>query len=241
MQTYNLKSNMFECIKRLIFRYYYNSRRILSEDLLILIFDYLPIEGLIELKKVSPQFSYCVKELLKRKRFLVVCENRSAFQGIFYVYHKFNRIEENKEILKNSVIRLEQMERKGGIICHKFVSKRCQQLNVLAINHQIKGKQIKALNAFSRRVDTLCLGNLFLSYENIETIESKIEKIGAIFGNTIICLYLKFANHGMDTTPKLIALLKQFPKLEELKVIMMDSIDEVVQYIPKTITSFGYI
>ena len=184
---------------------------------------------------MSPQFSDCVNEFVKRKRLLVVSKNRYAFQTIFYTYHKFNKIEENKEILKNSVIRFIEMKTKETNIGLKYVSKRCKQLKVLAIDHQIKGKQIKALNKFSKRVDTLCLGEFLLSYEDLKIIEIKVEKIGSFFGNTIKCLYLKFANGDKNTSHKLIALLKKFSKLEEFKVFLLDSIDEVIQYIPKTL------
>ena len=103
---------MFECIKRLIFRDFYNRQPILSEDLLILILDYLSIDDMIEFKKVSPQFDYCVKELAQLKLFLGVCQNRYAFPPIFYTYPKFSPIEKNREVIKNSIIRLEPKEQK---------------------------------------------------------------------------------------------------------------------------------
>ena len=39
----------------------------------------------------------------------------------------------------------------------------------------------------------------------------------------------------MNSTPKITTLLRKFPKLEELKIFLNDSIDEVVQYIPRTL------
>ena len=226
---------MFECIKRLIFQGFYNTKRVLNEDLLILILDYLPIVEIIELKKVSPQFSYCVKELANRKMLLVVAQNREAFQWIFYLYHTFSQIEENIEIIKNSIIRFKQLERKERNVYLKYLYKRFTHLNVLAINHRIDVKQIKALKKFSQSIDTLCLGELLLSSENSKSLETKIEKIGTIFGNTIRCLYIEFSNSDENTNHKIIVLLKKCPKLEEFKVFLGNSINDVIKYIPKTL------
>ena len=116
---------MFEYIKSMIFWDYYNRPRVLNEDILILILDYLPFEQIIELKKVSPQFSYCVKELAKRKMLLVVFENRKAYKEIFHTYHNYTDIRQNKELFKNSVINLEALKLKE---CLKFIYRRCSHL-----------------------------------------------------------------------------------------------------------------
>ena len=225
---------MFECIKRLIFWDYYNSRRVLNEDLLILIFDYLPIQQIIELKKISPQFSYCVEEVAKRRIFLVLCQNQRAFQTIFYIYNKCNDNELNVELIKNSVIRFESMKVKESL---KLISKRCPHLNVLAISQQIKDKEINSMIEFSKRVDTLCLGSSLLSdsSETFDSIERKVEKIGDIFGNTIRCLYLEFLTTDSNTNPRIITLLRKCSKLEEFKIYVKDSIDRILEYIPKTL------
>ena len=166
----------FECIKRLIFWNSYKRRRILSEDLLILILDYLPIDDMIELMKVSKQFSNCVKELTKRKLFLVVFKSREDYLKIFHSYHKNRHIRKNLKQIKDSVIPFEAMKVNEKNKSLKFVSKRCIHLNVLSINHSIKDKQIKALNKFSKRIVTLSSGSRLLSSGNLESIETKIEK-----------------------------------------------------------------
>ena len=48
-----------------------------------------------------------------------------------------------------------------------------------------------------------------------------------------MCLRFEFSD--LYTTPKLIYLLIKCQKLEELKVVLWDRIDEVLQYIPKTV------
>ena len=225
-----------ESIKRLISWYFNTDTRILNEDILILILDYLPFEQIIELKKVSPQFSDCVKEFLKRKMYLVVCKNPQAFRSMFYTYHKYS-IEQKKEILKNFVIPLEQMERKETNKCLKYVYKRCIHLNALAINCQIKGIRINTWKKIHEKNRHLMFG-LFISLspEYFELGETQIEKIGNIFGNSIRCLCLKFSIKDINATQKLIAILIKFSKLEEIKVILKNcSIDTVLQYIPKTI------
>ena len=209
----------FECIKRLIFCECYNkSRRILSEDLLILILDYSTIPELIELKKVSPQFSYCVKELAKRKLLLVLTQNRKDFQSIFHTYHKNSHFLQNLGAIKNSVIHFEAIERNEKNESLKFVYKQCIQLNALAIGQQKDVKQIEALNKFAKRIDSLCLGSPLLSSGNLNSIETKVEKIGTIFGNTIRSLSLNFEPTDKHTSPKIICLLERFTKLETFKV-----------------------
>ena len=232
---------MFEFIRRLIFCDFYNRPRVLNEDLLILILDYLPIDDLIEFKKVSPQFSYCVKELLKRKKILIVCYSKRGFQSLFYFYHEFSQIEQNIETLRNSVIHFKQIERN---ICLKYLYKRCIHLNVLAINEPIEYKKIQVLKKFSKRVDTLCLAFSSIWFNDIEEIVTDLEKIGTIFGNTIKSLNLRFSKFESYINDKIIVLLKSFPTLKEFKVNLKSRIDDIVEYIPKTLqvldTSFGY-
>ena len=108
-------------------------------------------------------------------------------------------------------------------------------MKVLSINHKIEVNQILALNKFSKRIDSLFFGQLFLSFKEYKITETKLKKIGTIFGNRIRCLYLRFSNKDKNTNIKTIALLKKLPKLEVLKIMQWNSIDNVVQYIPKSI------